>query len=165
MPKPMLNRPKVETETENSVLSLTQKPKTNQKNTQENKMMMERLMRKQRSKGYVDMMTKLDAGGHVHNRKQVEDILGAIRNEFPEVELQGIMLGIVSACYLGRPYEVHALDITGSILEHYKSGQALPGGLEKARSLAIHGGYSFIEVYLDCCRCVSDNGTVSVVPC
>lgn len=165
MPRPMLHRPKVETETENSILSLNQRPQTNQQNTQMNKMMMDRLMRKQRSKEYVNIMTKLDAGGHVHNRKQVEDIIDAIRTEFPEVELKGIMLGIVSACYLGRPYEVHALDITGGILEHYKQGETMPGGLEKARSLAIHGGYSFIEVYLDCCRCVSDNGTVSVVPC
>ena len=29
------------------------------------------------------------------------------------------MLGIVSICYLGKPYEVHSLDITGQIIEHY----------------------------------------------
>lgn len=69
----------------------------------------------------------------------------------------------VSICYLGKPYEVHTLDITGQIIEHYKSGHILPGGLEKARSIAMRGGYDFIEVYVDCCRAVSSNGLVSVI--
>ena len=53
--------------------------------------------------------------------------------------------------------------MTGEIIEHYKSGQSLPGGLEKARSIAMRGGYEFIEVYSDCCRAVSSNGSVSVI--
>jgi hypothetical protein len=53
--------------------------------------------------------------------------------------------------------------MTGEIIEHYKIGQTLPNGLEKARALALRGGYEFIEVYVDCCRCVSANGSVSVV--
>lgn len=85
--------------------------------------------------------------------------------------LNGILLKIavllenheVSICYLGKPYEVHTLDITGQIIEHYKSGHILPGGLEKARSIAMRGGYDFIEVYVDCCRAVSSNGLVSVI--
>jgi hypothetical protein len=40
----------------------------------------------------------------------------------------------------------------------------MPGGLEKARGIAMRGGYEFIEVYADCCRCVSSNGSVSVIP-
>ena len=90
-------------------------------------------------------------------------IIDAIRKEFPEVEISGMLLGYVSICYLGKPYEVHTLDMTGSIIEHYKAGQTLPGGLEKARSIAMRGGYEFIEVYVDCCRCVSSNGRVSVI--
>lgn len=81
----------------------------------------------------------------------------------PDLEISGIMLGIVSTCYLGKPYEVHTLDITGQIIEHYKSGQVLPGGLEKARSIAMRGGYDFIEVYVDCCRAISSSGAVSVI--
>ena len=82
-----------------------------------------------------------------------------------EVEINGIMLGIVSICYLGKPYEVHNLDVTGQIIEHYPGGKALPGGLEKARSLALRGGYAFIEVYVDCCRAIGRNGSVAVIPC
>lgn len=79
------------------------------------------------------------------------------------MEINGIMLGIVSICYLGKPYEVHTLDVTGQIIEHYPGGKALPGGLEKARSLALRGGYAFIEVYVDCCRAIGRNGSVAVM--
>ena len=79
------------------------------------------------------------------------------------MEIDGILLGLVSKCYLGKPYEVHILDMANQIIEHYKIGQPLPGGLEKARSIALRGGYEFIEVYIDCCRAVSSNGTVSVI--
>ncbi|MDO4167932.1 MAG: hypothetical protein Q4D32_11070, partial [Eubacteriales bacterium] len=72
--------------------------------------------------------------------------------------------GCVSVCYLGEPYEVHTIDMKGGILEHYKKGQKLPDGMEKARGIALRGGYAFVEVYIDCCRAVSGNGTVSVIP-
>lgn len=106
---------------------------------------------------------RLDVGGHAHNQHKVNEIIDTIRNEFPDLEISSIMLGIVSICHLGKPYEVHTLDITGQIIEHYKNGQVLPGGLEKARSIAMRGGYDFIEVYTDCCRAISANGTVSVI--
>lgn len=164
MPKPMLKQPQSQTQSD-SLLSATHRQES-QKQTQEmDKMKLNRLLRKPRSKAYMDAIHKLDAGGHTHNQQQVNEILDAIRNEFPEIELQGVMLGFVAICYLGIPYEVHTLDMAGRIIEHYKRGQSLPGGLEKARALALRGGYEFIEVYVDCCRCISANGTVSVVPC
>lgn len=162
MPKPMLRQPQTQTHSE-SILSATQQQDNKQKTQQIDKMKLDRLLRKTRSKEYMDALHRLDAGGHVHNQQKVNDIINAIRQEFPEVELSGILLGFVSICYLGKPYEVHTLDMTGQIIEHYKAGQALPGGLEKARSIALRGGYEFIEVYVDCCRCVSANGSVSVV--
>ena len=80
------------------------------------KMKMDRLLRKPRSKAYMDAVHRLDAGGHVHNQNKVNGIIDAIREEFPEVELAGVMLGIVSQCYLGKPYEVHTLDLGGGII-------------------------------------------------
>ena len=163
MPKPMLQRPQTQTKSESV---LTTKPKAQSGQTKlMDKMMLDRLLRSPRSKEYMEAMRKLDAGGHTHNQHKVEELLDVIRNEFPEVEIASIMLGVVSICYLGAPYEVHTLDITGNIIEHYKAGHPLPGGLEKARSLAMRGGYEFIEVYVNCCRCVSSNGSVSVVNC
>ena len=166
MPKPMLKQPQTQVQT-NNILSATQQQNQEQKQQQQqiNKMQLDRLLRKPRSKAYMDAIHKLDAGGHVHNQSKVNGIIDAIREEFPEVDISGILLGVVSICYLGKPYEVHTLDITGEIIEHYKAGQRLVGGLEKARSIAMRGGYDFVEVYVDCCRCVSSNGSVSVVSC
>ncbi|MDD6526629.1 MAG: hypothetical protein PUF31_02250 [Oscillospiraceae bacterium] len=162
MPKPMLKQPQTQTQS-SSILSATQKRENKQQTTQIDKMKLDRLLRKPRSKEYMEALHKLDAGGHTHNQQLVNEIIDAIRNEFPEVELQGVLLGYVSICYLGKPYEVHTLDMGGQIVEHYKSGQPLPGELEKARSLALRGGYDFIEVYVGSCRCISSNGAVSVV--
>ncbi len=161
MPKPMLNLGQ-QTQTD-SVLSLTSNTAVKQELSEETKMKIDKLLRKPRSKKYMDALRSLDAGGHVHNRKHTEDIINAIREEFPEVEISGVLLGIASKCYLGEDYEVHSLDATGSIIEHFRKGQQMPGGMEKARSIAMRGGYEFIEVYVDCCRAVSSNGTVSVI--
>lgn len=162
MPKPMLKQPQTQTQS-GSILSATQNQSQKQQTQQMDKMKLDRLLRKTRSKEYMDALHKLDAGGHVHNQHKVNEIINTIRNEFPEVEISGVLLGFVSICYLGKPYEVHTLDLSGQIIEHYKSGQTLPGGLEKARSIALRGGYDFIEVYVDCCRCVSSTGAVFVI--
>lgn len=164
MPKPMLRQPKAQQQA-NTILSAAQTQQQTQQIQQIDKMKLDRLLRKTRSKEYMQAMHRLDSGGHVHNQHKVNEIVDTIRNEFPEVEISGIMLGIVSICYLGKPYEVHTLDITGEIIEHYKGGQMLPGGLEKARSIAMRGGYDFIEVYVDCCCAISSNGSVSVISC
>ena len=164
MPKPLLRQPQTQTQS-NTILSATQNQQQKQQTQQMDKMKLDRLLRKARSKEYMQALHKLDAGGHAHNQHKVNEIIDTIRNEFPDLEISSIMLGIVSICYLGKPYEVHTLDITGQIIEHYKSGQVLPGGLEKARSIAMRGGYEFIEVYVDCCRAISSNGSVAVIPC
>lgn len=162
MPRPIL---KTQQQVQSSGrLSATQS-ETKTETPQMDKMKIDRLLRRPRSKAYMDALHQLDAGGHVHNQEKVDAILNAIRAEFPEIELSGILLGYVAICYLGKPYEVHTLDVAGSIIEHYKAGQPLPAGLEKARSIALRGGYDFIEVYVDCCRAVSANGAVSVIPC
>ena len=152
MPKPILKTPRVQVMTQIGT-------------QQTDKMKLARLLRKPRSEEYMSALHSLDAGGHVHNRHKVEEMIEGIKAEFPEVKLDGIMLGIVSICHLGKPYEVHTLDITGCIIQHYKSGEPLPNGLEKARGIALRGGYAFIEVYVDCCRAVNENGTVAEIPC
>ena len=164
MPRPMLkNESKTQTNT-NNILSATQiSGKSDVKTQTIDKMKLDRMLRKSRSKEYMEAMKKLDAGGHAHNQNEVNEIIETLENEFPEIELKGILKGIVAKCYLGDSYEVHTLSITGYIIQHYKRGEGLPGRLEQARSLAARGCYAFIEVYDDCFRAVSDNGTVSVI--
>ena len=163
MPRPLLKSPQTQTQT-NTVLNATYNNQQ-QKQQHVDRMKLDRLLRKSRSKEYMEALHKLDSGGHVHNQNKVDEIINTIKNGFPEVEISGILLGYVAVCNLGKPYEVHTLDITGGIIEHYKAGQTLPHGLEKARSIAIRGGYDFIEVYIDCCRAVNSIGVVSVIPC
>lgn len=164
MPKPMLRQSQLQTQSD-TILSAVQNQKQKQQAQQMDKMKLDRLLRKARSKEYMQTLHNLDAGGHVYNQHKVNEMIDTIRNEFPDLEISGIMLGIVSICYLGKPYEVHTLNMAGQIVEHYKSGQMLPDGLEKARTIAIRGGYEFIEVYVDCCCAISSNGSVSVIYC
>ncbi|MDE6025286.1 MAG: hypothetical protein K2G45_07530 [Lachnospiraceae bacterium] len=162
MPRPILKMSQSQTQTHTNNLSRTTYSNQQQ---QVDKIKMDKLLRKSRSKEYMDAIHKLDAGGHAHNQNKLNDIINIIKGEFPEIELSEILLGYVAICYLGKPYEVHTLDIAGGIIEHYKAGQTLPNGLEQARSIAMRGGYDFIEVYVDCCRAISSNGAVSVIYC
>jgi hypothetical protein len=161
MPKPLL-RPTEQSDTR-SVLSLSPKADTAKQLTEEAKMKIARLLRKPRSPRFMDTMRKLDIGGHVQNKAQTDDIINALRAEFPEIEIEDILLGVVSKCYLGDNYEVHSYNALGGIVKHYHSGEAMPGGLEKARSLAAGGHYEFVEVYTDCLRAIGPGGEVSVI--
>lgn len=120
-------------------------------------------LRKPRSKAYCQAMQKLDAGGAHLSPQFIDEIQKIITEEFPDISIRGTLIGIVSRCYLGNPYEVHTLDITGGILHHYQHGEALPEMMEKARGLALHGNYAFVEVYENACRAVSADGSVAVI--
>lgn len=74
----------------------------------------------------------------------------AVHEEFGTAELASLPLGIVAKCFLGENYEVHILDLTGShIIKHFRSTETMPTDFEKARGLAQHKAYYFIEVYTD----------------
>lgn len=161
MPRPML-KTQAKQQTEH-LLQTDSKQEMAQQNRQTDKLQVDRILRQRRSARYMQALTQLDAGGHVQNQEKVDELLAAVCSEFPEIEIEKILLGFVSRCYLGKPYEVHTLDRIGGIIEHYKAGAPLPDGLEKARGIAMYGGYAFIEVYVDCCRAVSPDGIVSVI--
>ena len=116
-----------------------------------------------RSAAYVAALTQLDAGGHTLDEKTRSSIRAVIRAEFPEVSAVDLPLGIVARCHLGHPYEVHTLDCALEIIEHYKVGQSLPDAMERARTLAKHPAYLFVEVFLKQVRAVSADGTVTTI--
>lgn len=120
-------------------------------------------LRQKRSKGFVDQVGKIDAGHHHHDQHALDQLIAAIGAEFPELTIEQRPLGIVAKCYLGHPYEVHVCDLAGGIVEHFELGQPMSQLFERARSLARHSTYSFIEVYADTLRAVSDDGSVSVI--
>jgi hypothetical protein len=120
-------------------------------------------LRQRRSSAYVKAMTKLDAGGYAHTRDSLDALLAAIRSELPELTIEHLPLGIVARCRLGPPYEVHTLDRDGTIIRHFKTFETLPALMERARALALHPGYAFIEVYAEKLIAVADNGDTSIV--
>ncbi|MHC5227980.1 hypothetical protein ACYSNW_06820 [Enterococcus sp. LJL99] len=128
-----------------------------------NPILLERTLRKKRSTEYLNLIGELDVQGVTDNKQKMDQIIDIVHQEFPEIELGGMLLGFISKCYLGEPYEVHTISYNLQIINHYKSGEPLPDGMEKARSLAAFGNYRFIEVYTDCCRAVADDGSVSVI--
>lgn len=120
-------------------------------------------LRQKRSAAYLEAMAQLDAGGHVHRAAATQALVDAIRKELPEVSVDALPHGIVARCYLGPPHEVHTLDCGGHIIRHYKSHESLPAPLERARSLAQHPGYAFIEVYTNRLIAVSASGQTALI--
>ncbi|MDF2925396.1 MAG: hypothetical protein K0R57_4310 [Paenibacillaceae bacterium] len=122
---------------------------------------LEKRLKQKRSKAYMEAMVQLDAHGAICDNSKVQELVGAMQKEFADLKPIQQFIGLVAKCNLGFPYEVHTLDIVGDIVDHYKKGRTLPDGLEKARILAQHPSYAFIEVYTNCICAVSDDGTVS----
>ena len=120
-------------------------------------------LRQKRSQKYMNAVTQLDAGGHSCSTQSVQALLEAIRQELPDITVEALPLGIVSKCFLGPPYEVHTLDLSGSIIRHYKDGEGLPHLMERARTLAVHPIYAFIEVYSTKLIAVSVNGQTAII--
>ncbi|WP_298703824.1 hypothetical protein [uncultured Veillonella sp.] len=121
-------------------------------------------LRQKRSEAYVELLGKLDAGQQQLSQAYIDEVVAAIKKEFPELTLDVFPLGLVAKCYLGEPYEVHTLDLqSGGIIYHYKRGEPMPGVLERARGLAMRSEYAFIEVYNDTLRPVRRDGSVTVI--
>ena len=123
----------------------------------------ENCLRKKRSSSYIGILTRLDAGGHVHSPQAMQALQEAICRELPEITVDALPLGIVAKCYLPPPHEVHTLDCIGLIVRHYKMGEALPPLMERARALARHPGYAFIEIYPTKLIAVSASGQTAVI--
>lgn len=124
---------------------------------------LEKRLRQKRSTEYLQALRALDIGGHNMDESKFDEFVQAVNKEFPDIELEKLLVGIVAKCYLGAPYDVHTLDMLGQIVTHYKCSEPMPILLEKARGMALYGGYEFIEVYTDSLKAVSRDGSVAVV--
>jgi hypothetical protein len=122
-----------------------------------------RRLRERRSQRYIDAVKRLDAGTYTANSAALQDLLHAISDEFPELGVEQHPLGFVSRCYLGAPFVVHICNIAGNIVEHFENWKTMPTPFERARTLALHDAYQFIEVYRDMLRTVDGNGNVAVI--
>ncbi|WP_028549013.1 hypothetical protein [Paenibacillus sp. UNC451MF] len=122
---------------------------------------LEKRLKQKRSQAFVESMVKLDAMGAICDHSKVQELIQSIHNEFGELKPHQFLIGIVAECFLGSPYEVHTLDLRQEIVQHYKVGEPLPSGMEKARELAKHPSYAYIEVYTDHIGAVSSTGYVA----
>ncbi|HEX7755657.1 MAG TPA: hypothetical protein VF421_09950 [Niabella sp.] len=114
---------------------------------------------KKRSKSYLGLIAGLDVKA-LTETKGIEELINAIQEEFGTADITSLPLGIVAKCFLGHPYEVHTLDLSGhQIIKHYKIGEFLPDEFEKARTLAKHNAYAFVEVYRDKLVLIREDGT------
>jgi hypothetical protein len=124
---------------------------------------LEARLREHRSRSYVEAMTALDSGSHTVNATEIAAALAALAGEFSDVFIEARPAGLVAKCGLGQTYEVHSLDLEHATAVHVRAGEKLPDGLERARALAMHPQYVFVEVYPDAMRAVRADGTVNVV--
>lgn len=116
-----------------------------------------RIRTDRRSDRYVKALRALDSGGHLATA-DVAGIVDDVHREFSE-QFCSEPLGIIGKCYLGEQFEVHTLALDGSIIEHYRAGQSLPGGMERARTLAESPLYLAVEVYADRVVCIRADGS------
>lgn len=120
-------------------------------------------LREKRTRTYVETLSRIDVAGYQCDREALDSLLRTISNEFPELSIDQLPLGIVSRCYLGAPFEVHICDFNGEIIEHFKTHHPMSAPFERARCLALHPSYAFIEVFKDTLHAVSLDGAVSVI--
>lgn len=120
-------------------------------------------LRQRRTSGLERAIHSLDAGTHGADRASLERLLEAIAAEFPDLAVDERPIGLVARCHLGSPFVVHVCDLSGMIVEHYPADRSMPAPFERARSLALHPSYVYVEVYRDSLRAVAPDGSVSVV--
>ncbi|PGH38554.1 MAG: hypothetical protein CRN43_14380 [Candidatus Nephrothrix sp. EaCA] len=114
---------------------------------------------KKRSKKYLDLLAGLDAKT-LTDVKGMDELMKAIQEEFGVAGLADLPLGIVSKCFLGHPYEVHTLDLSGrQVITHYKTTETMNPDFEKARTAAKHNAYATVEVYKDKIVLIREDGT------
>ncbi|WP_454881373.1 hypothetical protein [Sphingobacterium detergens] len=121
----------------------------------------DRELLKKRSARYMELMSGLDAKT-LTDTKGMADLINAIKEEFGTADIANLPLGILAKCFLGHPHEVHTLDLSGKlIIKHYKISEPLPEDFEKARTLAKHNAYVFVEIYRDKIILIREDGSTS----
>ena len=118
------------------------------------------MLRQKRSPAYLQALITLDSGGHVVDSQFMEELRRAISDQFPDAGARP--RGWVAICYLGPPFQVHILDLAGDIVRHFRFGEPMPEPFERARSLALHARYAFVEVHSDKLVAVAHDGATSV---
>lgn len=125
------------------------------------KILSDRDILRKRSEKYLNLIRTMDTELLIETRGK-KDMMTKIHEEFGSAQLADLPIGILAKCYLGHPHEVHTLDLSsGQIIKHYIIGELLPEHFEKARTLAKHNAYFFVEVYKDKLILIREDGTAA----
>lgn len=98
-----------------------------------------------RSDELVTAVTRLDVVGDETVRRELVDWIRSVYDD----RQGGVLVGLMSQCFLGAPYVDHRLSLDGYILEHFRPGDIVPPAYAAARRLAQSGAYAFVEIYDD----------------
>lgn len=121
----------------------------------------DRELLKKRSARYMELISGLDAKT-LTDTKGITNLIQTIQDEFGTADIANLPIGVLAKCFLGHPYEVHTLDLAGNqIVKHFKINETLPDGFEKARGLAKHNAYAFVEIYRDKVILIREDGSAS----
>lgn len=115
----------------------------------------QRAVQRTRTRRYREAIASLDPAA-AQVAPNLDEVLSIISDEF---ESGSFPQGLVSQCYLGEPFEVHILDLTGSIVEHYRRFEPMPPAFERARRLATHPAYLAVEIYADRMIAIREDGS------
>lgn len=114
---------------------------------------------KKRSKKYLDLIAGLDSESLTDTAGK-DNLLKAIQEEFGTADILSLPIGIVSKCFLGHPFEVHTLELSGKqIISHFKFSEPMAVDFEKARAVAKHNAYAMVEVYKDKIILIREDGS------
>ena len=119
-------------------------------------------LREKRSNKYMENLKKLDSGKGLQENVDKEKIISEIKQEFAELDELQPLLGIIAKCYLGEPYYVHSLDLTLSIVTHFKRKEQIPYPWSKGVNLALHGAYEYVEIYSKYVCAITHDGEAMV---
>ncbi len=163
MPNPILKSPQLLTSNVNALNATTSSQNRTSATLINNPTLVKQILRKRRSKQYLDAIQKLDAGGTLPNPKLAKEILQVIKNEFPDIAIENILLGCMAICHLGNPLEVHTIEANNPVIVHVPHNYPMGTAMEKARSLSLMTDYICVEIYSNELRAISTNGIVSVI--
>lgn len=120
------------------------------------------------SRWYLHAVVRLDTGDLPRDPAALAALVATVRAQFDELAIPDYPIGLVQNCCIGRPNEVHVLDLSGGIVQHYRAREAVPERFAAARRLALHPTfraagliptYAFIEVLRDAVnRCARNPG-------
>ncbi|MBR5597298.1 MAG: hypothetical protein IKW30_07820 [Lachnospiraceae bacterium] len=103
-----------------------------------------------------------DEFSNMTTEELLEEIRACFQEEFEnlEIELESILCGVVSKCYI-EGCDCHAISPEGRLIDHFKEDQELPEELEKGRIVyKMYPQCRCVEVYNDCCRVIDTDSSV-----